>query len=884
MSHGRAWTAWFLGAVALVGCAKTPGPRRDPPATGEASEIASAPTTQRLLTLDAVHFPRPTNATLLVDPAATTATAPARPPVEALALYARARAALAGNRRQAAIQALEEAIRLDPQSSTLHEELGMALRGRDAARSLAVLERAIELDPGNFKLHLELARQYLGGNELDRAGWHLLRARRSPEYGRSDGDAAAVDLLLGRTLQSRGFELAALECYTSLLERLRRPDFTFRLRPELAALTQQPEVVLVEIARLQESLGRPADALRSMEEVARRRGADRSVRARIALLQAKSGQSEPAISGAMALLEETGAARDATELVQEVFAALGRSDALKDELQARAKGPRGAAYQLALLRVLRVQRDAAAIDAVLEQALAAERPDPRLFGEIVGAYRDIGRPQSAVAAIVRALAAQSLPVAPLLNHLEVLLDPRGVPRVHVEDLKPGLPESARAYVQFLVLQSRQRPLAAHNALDRALNADPILPVVFRGAYLQALSSLRDEPLRARIEELQALAERRGAAGIAAELRGLVALREGRHADAERHFAAAVELGNDDPVVLMQQVAACRGAAENARAESLLWKIAGDHPEHDAAWTVLFETAVAQRNGQQALMTLRRWLSANPSSAAARLRQAALAVQAQQADQAEQILRSLFDEFDRQPELILGVVAVLRQAGREATALDWLEARRKEQPDNLVLIGVLVELLGGQQRTDEALRVVDAARAAMADSADGLYVVAGLYARLDRALLAHEALRQVLRLDPRHASAANDLGYSLADEGGDLEEAERLVRIAVEQEPDTPAYLDSLGWVLYKRGRFEQAEPLLARAIEIDTAPDPVVLDHLADVRWRLGRRDEAVAAWKRAIELLERQPNREPSLKLKIQGKLRAVDSGGSVEVAPVAK
>lgn len=882
MSHGRVLMTWLLGAATIVGCARVPGPSRELPATA-AVTAATAPATQKLLALDAVHFPRPAAETLVVEPPSTSTTAPSEPPVEALALYARARSALAGNRRQEAIDALEQAIRLDPQSSTLHEELGMALRGRDPARLLAVLERAIELDPENFKLHLELARQYLGSNELDRAGWHLLEARRSPEYGRSDADAAAVDLLLGRTLQSRGYDLAALECYASLLERLRRPDFTFRLRPELAALTQQPEVVLLEISRLQESLGRYGDALRSMEEVARRRGGDLSVRARVALLQAKSGKAEPAIDGAMGLLEESGGSPDATRLLQEVFAALGRSDALAKELRVRASGTRGAVYQLALLRVLRTQQDAAAIDAVLEQALAADRPDPRLFREIVHAYRDIGRPQASVAAIVRGLAVQSLPVAPLLDSLEVLLDPRSVPRVRVEDLKSGLPESSRAYVQFLILQSRQRPLAARNALDRALTADPMLPVVFRGAYLHALSRMKDEPLRARIEELLSLAERRGATGVVEELRGLVALREGQSADAARHFAAAIEHGDDDPIVWMQQVAALRAAGDNRGAESLLWKVVSDHAEHDAAWTTLFESAVAQRNGQQALQTLRRWLSANPSSPAARLRQAALAVQAQQSDQAEQVLRPLFDEFDHHPEVIAGVVTILRQANREATALDWLEARRREQPGNLALVGVLVELLGAQQRTDEAVRVVDEARGALSDSPDGLYVVAGFYSRLDRPLLSRDALRQALRLDPRHASAANDLGYALADEGGDLDEAERLVRIAVEQEPDTPAYLDSLGWVLYKRGRFEEAEPFLARAVEIDAAPDPVVLDHLADVRWRLGRRDDAVALWKQAIELLERQPNREPSLKLKIQGKLRAVESGGTVEVAPVA-
>lgn len=836
------------------------------------------------MALDEVDFIRPDNATLVLEPATRPSTAPAEPPAEALALYARARAALAANRRDEAIDALQQAIGLDPQSSTLHEELGMVLRGRDPARALASLERAIELEPDNFKLHLELARQYLGNNDLDRAGWHLLKARRSAEYGRSDVDAAAVDLLLGRTLQSRGYELAALESYVSLIERLRRPDFTFRLRPKLAALSDQLEVVLVEISRLQESLGRPGDALRTMEEVASRRGTDRSVRARIALLQAKSGQADPAIDGAMRLLEETGGARDATQLLQEVYAALGRGEQLDDDLRSRATGERGAVYRLALLRVLREQRDVAAIDAVLEQVLASEKPDPRLFRELLGAYRNIRQTQSAANAISRALADGRLPVSLLQDELGLLLDTRTVPRVRAENLAPELPASSRAFVQFQALLARLRPLAAEHALDRALTAEPKLPIAFRVGYFHALSRLKDEKLASRFEELVALAERRDMPGVAEELRGLWALRQGKPEDAARHFAAAVEQGNDDPMVRMQWVSALRAGRDNAGADSLLWKIVSDHPQDDAAWATLFEGALAQRNAQQALQTLRRWLSANPSSSGARLRQAALAVQAQQADQAEQLLRPMLEEFEDHPQVLVGIVGVMRQAEREPTVLDWLEARRRQKPDNLVVVSVLVELLEGQRRREDALRVVDAARAALADSPDGLYVVSNLYARLDRKLLAHEALREVLRLDSRHASAANDLGYSLADEGGDLAEAERLVRIAVEQEPDTPAYLDSLGWVLYKQGRFADAEPLLARAIEIDPSSDPVVLDHLADVRWRLEKRDDAIALWKQALSLLEKQPNREPSLKLKIQGKLRAAASNGTVEVAPSVK
>ena len=61
------------------------------------------------------------------------------------------------------------------------------------------------------------------------------------------------------------------------------------------------------------------------------------------------------------------------------------------------------------------------------------------------------------------------------------------------------------------------------------------------------------------------------------------------------------------------------------------------------------------------------------------------------------------------------------------------------------------------------------------------------------------------MDPRHAAASNDLGYTWADEGKNLDGAERLVRVAVDAEPDNQSFLDSLGWVLYKRSKFSEAQ-------------------------------------------------------------------------------
>lgn len=116
--------------------------------------------------------------------------------------------------------------------------------------------------------------------------------------------------------------------------------------------------------------------------------------------------------------------------------------------------------------------------------------------------------------------------------------------------------------------------------------------------------------------------------------------------------------------------------------------------------------------------------------------------------------------------------------------------------------------------------------------------------------AEEALRKSIERDPANsARACNYLGYLWAERGENLEEAETLIRSAVDSEPDNGAYLDSLGWVYFKKGLHEQAFKALTRAVELLKTEDAIVLDHLGDVCEKLGKFSEAVCHWQRALLL-----------------------------------
>jgi tetratricopeptide (TPR) repeat protein len=149
-----------------------------------------------------------------------------------------------------------------------------------------------------------------------------------------------------------------------------------------------------------------------------------------------------------------------------------------------------------------------------------------------------------------------------------------------------------------------------------------------------------------------------------------------------------------------------------------------------------------------------------------------------------------------------------------------------------------------------------------DTLEVRYVLSSVYTAAKQLDKAEEQLTQILRVDPNNATANNDLGYVWADQGKKLPEAEEMIRKALEQDrrqrknsanlpaeedKDNAAYVDSLGWVLFRRGRIEEARQELERATTLPESEDPVIWDHLGDVYSRLHQPEQARSAWERAL-------------------------------------
>jgi tetratricopeptide (TPR) repeat protein len=127
---------------------------------------------------------------------------------------------------------------------------------------------------------------------------------------------------------------------------------------------------------------------------------------------------------------------------------------------------------------------------------------------------------------------------------------------------------------------------------------------------------------------------------------------------------------------------------------------------------------------------------------------------------------------------------------------------------------------------------------------------------DKAGLEAESVRSfetLLKERPEDASLLNALGYSLADRNTKLPRAEQLVRKALLASPDNPAFLDSMGWVLFRRGDAAGALPYLQRAYRV--FPDAEIAAHMGEVLWVTGKQAEARVIW---AQSLSRAPDSKP--------------------------
>jgi tetratricopeptide (TPR) repeat protein len=114
--------------------------------------------------------------------------------------------------------------------------------------------------------------------------------------------------------------------------------------------------------------------------------------------------------------------------------------------------------------------------------------------------------------------------------------------------------------------------------------------------------------------------------------------------------------------------------------------------------------------------------------------------------------------------------------------------------------------------------------------------------------AETMLLKSIALNPENSMAFNYLAYMWAEKGINLDKAMKYVSSALEIEPDNGAYLDTLGWVLFKKGQNKEALAYLEEA-RVLMPDDPTILEHVGDVLLNMGNTALAVEFWKNSFRI-----------------------------------
>ena len=118
--------------------------------------------------------------------------------------------------------------------------------------------------------------------------------------------------------------------------------------------------------------------------------------------------------------------------------------------------------------------------------------------------------------------------------------------------------------------------------------------------------------------------------------------------------------------------------------------------------------------------------------------------------------------------------------------------------------------------------------------------------------------------PNEVGILNNYAYYLSERNEKLEKAERMSKITIEAEPKNSTFLDTYGWIMFKMGRYKDAETYLRRAIDNDKDPSSTLFEHYGDTMYKLGKHAEAKKYWQKALDI-NNEDIKTDSLKHKLE-------------------
>lgn len=195
------------------------------------------------------------------------------------------------------------------------------------------------------------------------------------------------------------------------------------------------------------------------------------------------------------------------------------------------------------------------------------------------------------------------------------------------------------------------------------------------------------------------------------------------------------------------------------------------------------------------------------------------------------------------------------------ALDIARKGRQLYPDGTIFYILESALLEATHKNAEAEALLRKGLAHLPNNPEIAYELAILLENADRR---HEGLlimEQVLRHNPDNVDALNYVGYTLAEEGRELERALVLVQKASTLEPESAYIQDSIAWVYFKMKNYPKAWEFIRYAVSNGTN-EPTLWEHYGDIARAMGKTKAARKGYQKALKF---NPKNADSVKQKLK-------------------
>ncbi len=336
---------------------------------------------------------------------------------------------------------------------------------------------------------------------------------------------------------------------------------------------------------------------------------------------------------------------------------------------------------------------------------------------------------------------------------------------------------------------------------------------------------------------------------------------------------------DDESIKRLLIATLSEAGQDDRAHRLLDEWAADSDDHADEYRQMRLALYAKsQQTDKSLALLKEWIAAKPDLIAPRQMLIGTLVGERRFDEAIPLLDDWIEPPPAPAATQPATMPTTQPVGEPADSELAKWARTS-----------VVQLLVIQHQYDRALDRLNIYVPTDSDDEQLLMMRSACLSELGRNDEALADIEAAHRIDPSDPTLNNNLGYILAEAGIRLDQAERLVRQALTDQPKQVSFQDSLAWVFYKQGKIAEAARVLTEAMAShpDQLNQPVVYDHAGDALWRLDRNAQAIEYWRKAVELAEAQDYKTLEVRnvlINTPLKIKAAQDNQAPPVAPLGE